>query len=152
MRAMRDVQVRPVLLHGQGGSGKTYCMTEVVNKVFRAFLGKRGLKAIAAQNSSARLLLGKTMHAAGKMTRGQSLKAKALKPHSQARKALEREWADLALLLVDEVSMASPALLAGVSRRAFHGRPRMLRLAADAVMEHPFGDVLLQVLMGDFHS
>ena len=150
VRAMRDVQVRPVLLHGQGGSGKTYCMTEVVNKVFRAFLGKRGLKAIAAQNSSARLLLGKTMHAAGKMTRGQSLKAKALKPHSQARKALEREWADLALLLVDEVSMASPALLVGVSRRDFHGRSRMLRVAVDADMEHPFGDVLLQVLTGDF--
>ena len=90
VRAMRDVRVRQVLLHGQGGSGKTYCMTEVANKVFRAFLGNCGLKAIAAQNSSARLLLGKTMHAAGKMTRGQSLKAKALKPHSRARKALEK--------------------------------------------------------------
>ena len=52
------------LIHRQGGSSKNYCMTEVVNKVFRAFLGKRSLKAIAAQNSSTRLLLGKMMHAA----------------------------------------------------------------------------------------
>ena len=29
----RAVQVRQLFLHGPGGSGKTYCMTEVVNKV-----------------------------------------------------------------------------------------------------------------------
>ena len=45
-------------------------MTEVVMKVVRHFLGDASVKAIAAHNSAARLLLGKTMHAAGKMTRG----------------------------------------------------------------------------------
>ena len=54
---------------------------------------------LAASNSTARLLLGKTMHKAGKMMREQSLKAKHLKPKSQARKALEKEWIDRVLLL-----------------------------------------------------
>ena len=54
-------------------------MTDVVVKVVRHFLGRRGVKAIAASNSAARLLLGKTMHQAGKMRRqpheGQTLEA-----------------------------------------------------------------------------
>ena len=101
----KGMDVRSVFLHGPGGSGKTYCMTEVVVKTIRHFLGRRGVKAIAAHNSAARLLLGKTMHAAGKMTRQQSLKAKALKPNARARKALEKEWQDLFFLLADEVSL-----------------------------------------------
>ena len=52
--------VRSAFLHGPGGSGKTYCMTEVVLKVVRHFLGDTSVKAIAAHNSAARLLLGKT--------------------------------------------------------------------------------------------
>ena len=73
---VRKMGARHMFLHGPGGSGKTFCMTEVVLKVVRHYFGERGVKAIAATNSAARLLLGETMHAAGKMTRGQSLKAK----------------------------------------------------------------------------
>ncbi len=146
----QGMQVRSVFLHGPGGSGKTYCMTEVVVKVVRHFLGRRGVKGIAAHNSAARLLLGKTMHAAGKMTRQQSLKAKHLKPKARARKALEAEWQDLFFLLADELSLAAPALLAGVSRRAFHGRAKLMGLSLEEILEHPFGNVPLQVLMGDF--
>ena len=150
VRLSRDMPVRSVFLHGPGGSGKTHCMTEVVIKVVRHFVGARGAKAIAAHNSAARLLKGKTMHAAGKMTRGQSMKAAELKPKSHARKALEAEWLDPLLLLADELGLAAPPLLAGISRRAFHGRARPLRLDPADAMEHPFGDVLLQALMADF--
>jgi len=146
----RGMQIRRVFLHGPGGSGKTFCMTEVVVKVVRHFLGRRGVKAIAASNSAARLLLGKTMHQAGKMRRQQSLKAKNLRPDSKARKALEKEWADMFLLLGDELSLASPPLLAGISRRAFHGRSKLLGLRQEDVLERTFGDVPTQVLMGDF--
>jgi hypothetical protein len=125
-------------------------MTEVVIKVVRSFLGERGVKALAATNSAARLLRGKTMHAAAKMTRQQSLKAKHLKPTSRIRKALELEWSDPFMMIGDEVGVAAPALLAGISRRASHGRARMLNLNLEDIMEHPFGDVTLQVLMGDF--
>ena len=84
--------VRSAFLHGHGGSGRTYCMTEVVMTVVRHFLGGQGAKAIAAHNNAARQLLRKTMHAAGKMARGQSLKAKHLKPNARSRKALEKKW------------------------------------------------------------
>ncbi len=145
-----SIQRRRVFLHGPGGSGKTYCMTEVVMKVVRQFFGERGVKAIAAANAAARLLRGKTMHAAGKMTRNQSLKAKQLKPNSRAKKALQAEWEFLVLLLGDEVSQASPPLLAGISRRASYGRQSEYRLDMKCALEEPFGKVLLQVLMGDF--
>ena len=89
IRLAANEPVRKVFLHGPGGSGKTYCMTEVVLKVVRRFLGSDGVVAIASSNSTARLLRGKTMHSAGKMVREQVLKAKNLKVSSRQRKALE---------------------------------------------------------------
>ncbi|CAK0894177.1 unnamed protein product [Prorocentrum cordatum] len=73
--ASRGAQVRRVFLHGPGGSGRTYCMTEVVNKVVVRFFRHRGLKLklVAAANGAARILGGKTMRAAAKLTRKQSL-------------------------------------------------------------------------------
>ena len=88
------------------------------------------------------------MHAASKMTRGQSLKAKLLKPNSRAKKAQDDEWARLLLLLGDEIGQASPPLLAGCSRRASYGRKEFSRLDMRRVLEQPFGRVLLIVLMG----
>ena len=78
-------------------------MTEVVTLVIRRFFGEEGVKAIASSNSAARLLAGKTMHAAGKMSRGQSLKSKKLKPNSRANLKLIAEWDRLLLLLADEI-------------------------------------------------
>ena len=54
----RAVQVRQLFLHGPGGSGKTYYMTEIVNTVILRFFGRRALKLVAAANSAARLLGG----------------------------------------------------------------------------------------------
>ena len=146
----KALAVRMVFLHGAGGSGKTFCMTEVVIKVVRGFLGERGVKAVAATNSTARLLRGKTIHAAAKMTIKQSLQAKKLKPTSGLQKALELEWNDSFMMLGDEIGVSAPALLAGLSRRAFYARRRMLNFKLESVMEHPFGDVRLQVYMADF--
>ncbi|CAK0803316.1 unnamed protein product [Prorocentrum cordatum] len=148
--ASRDVQVRRVFLHGPGGSGKTYCMTEVVNKVVVRFFGHRGLKLVAAANSAARILGGKTMHAAAKLTRKQSLAASKLKPNTRAKKKLEAEWEYLVLLLADEIGLASPPLLAGLSRRATFGRKDLLRLCVARAIEEPFGQVPVQAIMGDF--
>ena len=46
--------------------------------------------------------------------------------------------------------MASPPLLAGISRRASHGRQDLLKLDMADFLEQPFGEVLLQALSGDF--
>ena len=61
-------------------------MAEVVNKVILRFFGRRALKLVAAANSAARLLGGKTMHSVSKLTRAQSLASKKLKPNSKAKK------------------------------------------------------------------
>ena len=90
------------------------------------------------------------MHTAGKLTRQQSLKAHKIKPTSRAKQALQREWEAPVFLLGDELSMAAPALLAGISRRASHGRKDLLKLDMSAVLAQPFGQVLLQALAGDF--
>jgi hypothetical protein len=122
----------------------------VVNKVVLQYFGKRGLKLVAAANSAARLLGGKTMHSAAKLTRKQALNAKALKPNSRCRKALETEWEQLVFLLGDEIGLANPRLLAGLSRRASYGRRDLYDLDMKKLIEQPFGQVLVQVLMGDF--
>ena len=54
------------------------------------------------------------------------------------------------MLLGDELSLASPPLLAGISRRAFHGRCKLLSFKPEDVLERTFGDVPIQGLMGDF--
>ena len=54
------------------------------------------------------------------------------------------------MLLGDEVGLAAPLLLAGLSRRASHGRRDIYKLDMARILEQPFGDILLQVLMGDF--
>ena len=144
-----DIGTRRVFLHGPGGSGKTFCMVEVTMKVIKMFFGQRAVKAIAAANSAARLLGGKTMHAAGKMTRQQSLQAKNLRPRKKAKDALTSEWHDTLLLLADEIGTAAPPLLGGVSRRASHGRKEICKLDPTRMVEQPFGEILLQVVMGD---
>ena len=90
------------------------------------------------------------MHAIGEMARGQPRKAKHLRPCAVSRLALEKDWCDTAVCPEDELSLAAPSLLASISRRAFHGRARTFRLNPDEILERPFGDVLMQVLMGDF--
>ena len=152
LRFLKETSVRSVFLHGPGGSGKTWCVTEVVLKVVRHFLGEQSVKAIAATNSAARLLRGKTMHASGKMKRGQSMKARQLKPNARSLRPLQREWQDAFLLVEDEMGLAPPPLQAGISRRAFHGRAHQLgfRCAEGEELDHPFGDVPIQVGLGDF--
>ena len=90
------------------------------------------------------------MHAAGKMTRKQSLKAKQLKPNKKAKDALTLEWEAGLLLIGDEIGTAPPPLLGGVSRRASCGRKDLYNLDLMRVTEQPFGEMLLQVMMGDF--
>ena len=58
----------------------------------------------------------------------------------------EREY--LVLLLADEIGLASPPLLAGLSRRATFGRKDLLRLCVKRAIEEPFGQVPAPAIMG----
>ena len=71
-------------------------------------------------------------------------------PNKKAKDALTLEWEAGLLLLGDELGTAAPRLLAGVSRRASYGRKDLYNLDMMRVMEQPFGEMLLQVGIGDF--
>ena len=75
VRLMRDAPksfVQRLLLHGPGGSGKTYVTTEVLLRTYKHFCGK-ACKTFASQNSAARLIGGTTMHYMGALRRLSSL-------------------------------------------------------------------------------
>ena len=63
---------------------------------------------------------------------------------------MQEEWERQLMLLADEVSLSAPALLGGLSRRASYGRRDLLKLDMSKLLSQPFGQVLLQVLAGDF--
>ena len=50
-----------LFLHGPGGSGKTYMLTQVILPVYDRYLPGAS-KGVAAQNSAARLIRGATLN------------------------------------------------------------------------------------------
>ena len=138
--------VRRCFFHGPGGSGKTWCLTEVVKPVYERFVPACSC-GVAAQNSAARLIEGVTMHHMAALSRGQLLSVRGLGGEKVRR--LNQLWGHLVLLYVDEISLTNPQLLNAVSRAACHGRRGSLPAQA-RFEDHPFGDVLAQLMLGDF--
>ena len=56
----------------------------------------------------------------------------------------------IALAIGDESSQMDPELLATVSARAYYGRLPRHMWDTTTLPEHSFGDVLMQILLGDF--
>ena len=144
--APRDF-VQRIFLHGPGGSGKTYFVNEVVLPVLGQFC-PGAFQAMASQNSAARLIGGATMHAMAAMTRNQALTTR--KPSRPAMEKLKKGWAGLACVLLDEMSLTPPELLAVVNCRAGWARSELIKLEPGSFVEFPFGDILLQIMLGDF--
>jgi hypothetical protein len=139
--------VQRLFLHGPGGSGKTYFVNEVVLPVLRHFC-PGAFQAMASQNSAARLIGGATMHAMGAMCRGQNLSTR--KPSLQAMVKLKQVWEALVGILLDEASLMPPELLAAVNVRAGWARCDRRGGQDRNFTEHTFGDILLQIMLGDF--
>ena len=78
------------------------CVQWLCMRIYNYLVGEKGVKTIVATNSNARMLLGKTMPAAGNIVFRQSLTASSLKPNSRQRKTSETEWQDAWLLIIDE--------------------------------------------------
>ena len=137
-----------MFFHGPGGSGKTYILTEVVLPVYKQYLPSCA-RGVAAQNSAARLIRGCTFHYLAGLTRNQALAIK--KPSKSRVAALVRRWARLALLFIDEISLAPPPLLAVLNACAGWGRQEVARLKdVTDFQEHALGDILCQIMSGDF--
>ena len=137
-----------MFFHGPGGSGKTYMLTEVVLPVYEQYLPSCA-RGVAAQNSAARLIRGCTFHYLAGLTRNQALAIKT--PSKQRMAALVRRWARLALLFIDEMSLAPPPLLAVLNACAGWGRQEVAGLKdVTDFQEHALGDILCQIMSGDF--
>ena len=139
--------VRRTFFHGPGGSGKTFSMTEVVLPVYQKFCPGCA-RASAAQNSAARLIGGSTFHYMAALTRFQALTGK--KPSRPALRKLQMLWGGLALKLMDESSLIDPQLLAVLNENASWARAEQYSLDTAGFVENPFGNILMQLLLGDF--
>ena len=137
--------VTRIFIHGPGGSGKTFMLNEVILPVYEEYLPGMS-KGVAAQNSAARLIGGSTFHHMAGVGRKQDPFLK--KPSRDRREALRRRWRRVALLFIDEISLTSPHLLAMLHASACWGR--LDDVEPGDFLHHIFGDVLLQIIAGDF--
>ena len=72
------------------------------------------------------------------------------RPSAQALEKCKQFWAHVALTIGDEGSQMDPNLLATACARAYYGRIQKSRWDIGSLPEHPFGDILMQVLLADF--
>ena len=87
-----------ILLHGQGGSGKTE-VVDIARKLVRYF--GYGEKAAAYSNSAARVIGGDTINSLAHMNAMMKLGADTLE--NGITPNLVEAWQDVALLVVDEI-------------------------------------------------
>ena len=140
-RLIKDMDVCRLFLHGPGGSGKMYSITEVVTKVVKFFFGDKGVLAVAPTRNAARSSGGITMHASALLGPNfEAKKARFLGLDARAKKVLQHQWDSIVMMLGHKIHMATPPLLAAVSHRAAQGR-----VECYSRRDIPFGGVLVQV-------
>ena len=88
MQALLGTRVR-LLLVGGGGCGKTRIINKVLVPLLEAFYGSQGVLEEASSHKAARLLHGKTIHAANKFNGGSSLRTLHLRLNERRAKVLE---------------------------------------------------------------
>ena len=138
-----------LLLHGQGGSGKTE-VVRLLRRLFRAVFGDGAELAVASSNSAARVIGGETIHSAFKLSSMQSMSLDVL-----ARQKVDHirdRMNDLEALIVEEVSMVPSALLGAASYRMCAARAGAKGCQPDLYTErgHMFGGVPIVMFLGDF--
>ena len=104
-----------LLLVGGGGCGKTRIFNMVLVPLLEAFYGPQGVMKEASSNKAARLLHGKTMHAANKLHGCSSLRTVHLRLKEQRGKELESIYSKLGAKVIDELSQIN-ALRKGKQR------------------------------------
>ncbi|CAK5266163.1 unnamed protein product [Mycena citricolor] len=134
--AGHDVPPLRMLIHGEGGTGKS----KVITKVTRSFQHHgvhQWLVKAAYTGVAASLIDGKTTHTIGAMgLRGGKI--------SDANKAkLQTFWRERKYLIIDEISMISKQFLAQLSRNIGMGKA--------SATDKSFGGLSV-ILCGDFHQ
>ena len=151
-----------LLLMGQGGSGKTALVQEIVLPVLDFLFPvdassnppQTSLIVCAswaqAENISTAKHKAVSCHNAA-MLCVQSLRNKHMAP-GEKKSALERKWGNKRCLIIEEVGTISPALLNMLLYRSFHGRAERWDVSEPMYdkLEGAFGRMPLVILLGDF--
>ena len=157
---MRERRCFNILLMGQGGSGKTALIQDIVLPSLDFLFppdGRgepRSLIACAkwsqAENISTDTHKATTAHQAGKIG-VQSFRNAAMLPKDK-KSALKDMWSHRMCLILEEVSMLSPELYNMLLYRSYHGRSELTELP-EAEYDQPggaFGRMPLVIYLGDF--
>ena len=140
-----------ILLCGPGGAGKSE-LIKVVRGLCEFCFGEGSHKALAASNSAARAVGGDTVHS-GLFLGGRnsfSLSEVSQRPTDECVDA----WKDVHCLMLEEVSMIHPQMLAGMSYRLCKVRQKLHKWQSDPERyrepDHMFGRMPLVIMLGDF--
>ena len=144
-----------VILLGQGGSGKTHVVQNIVFPAVQFIWPEDALQVVASSNAQATnistdAVRARTVHGACAM-RVQSLVNPKMRP-GQKLASLTRTWDKCMVLVIEECSMISGGLYNMLDFRAMHGRSR-----THEVYEHTyaqpgcaFGRIPIVIHLGDF--
>ena len=104
-----------LLLHGQGGTGKTEVVS-LLRRLLCEVFSDGGELTVASSNSAARVIGGETVHSALKMSAQQPLSIDKLSNAKVDNEIIDRLSA-VEAVFVEEVSMVPSALLGALSLR-----------------------------------
>ena len=149
---VEDPEQMVMLLHGQGGSGKTE-VVGLIRRLCRDVFGVGSEMAVASSNSAARNVGGETIHSAFKLGSFQSLAVKDLAKRKVDDEAIDR-LSSVECVIVEEVSMVESALLGAASYRMCAARERknLCQSSLYMVRGHLFGAAPIVLFLGDFYQ
>ena len=150
------------LLMGQGGSGKTAIVQEIllpsIDFIFPPEHNNGSSSIIVcsswaqAENISTDVFKAMTCHTATYM-RPQSYRNKLMQPEGKHTTFLEEKLNPMRALIIEEVSMISPGLYNMLLYRFYHGRKRRYQVDQERYYvqrKWAFGRMPLKVHLGDF--
>ena len=149
-----------MLLLGQGGSGKTFVVQQLVFQVVdylwpEASADEPSLTVVASSNAQAKnistaAVKARTIHNASGM-RVQKLVNERMRPGNK-QASLTRLWNRVRVLVVEEVSMVAAQWYNMLDVRAMHGRSRDHEVYETTYKKphHHFGRVPIVIHLGDF--
>lgn len=153
-------QTHHIILLGQGGSGKTHVVQNIVFEAVNYIWPPRSadeptLMVTASSNEQAKNISTKdvkarTLHNASGMRVQQLINSK-MRPGDK-QKHLTRLWNEVRVLIVEEVSMVSAAAFNMLDIRSMHARSRNYDVSEATYRKpnHHFGRVPIVIFLGDF--
>ena len=152
---VKDITCFNILLMGQGGSGKTAIIQEIVLPTLDFLFGCDATMIVCAkwsqaENISTEAHKAVTCHRAASV--GVQTYRNAYILPGDKKKALENRWGDKFCLILEEVSMIGPDLYNLLLYRSFHGRRTKWSIQESEYdkLGSAFGRMPIVIHLGDF--